>query len=675
MRYSSKTLTGVVTTLLAAGALTAAPALGAAADTGDAPETFYVSPNGRDTADGHTPGTAWRSLDRVNATELDPGDRVLFAAGGRWDGQLAPQGSGTAGAPITIGAFGTGAKPLIAGGGDVDAAIKISDQENVVVSGFEVTNKGAGTSPRIGIQVTARDHGEVENITVTGNYVHGIQGVDSGSNASNPSAGGIIVSALGQTTPTYYRNVTITGNEVADSRSYGIVTWSSWMQREGWNDLWDFMPVPADGYRPYVPSLGVKVSDNYVHDISAGGITVMQAAGALISHNRVDKTAQNHGNVGIWWADTDDILVEYNEVSGTKYWGLASDGNAFDADASAHDSIVQYNYSHDNEGGFFIAVSTGTAPAEAVIRYNVSQGDANEVFAFSTNARNIDVYNNTIWATETDFIDGHPDRAEFSLVKVWRDTVKNVKFRNNVIHNSANLPYRDSAAVTYDRNIYSTGPVPARDTTAIVADAGLTAPGAATGIDDLGGYKPRKDSPAIAAGLTVPRNGGADVIGTPLPSGMPDIGAVQRRAGEGRDEDAATAVASAANGQGTVPAAVADGSDLSPWASATDVTLPTTLDVTFPSRRKIAEIELSAIFGADQGVTTLDVQVPDGRGGWRTALSNAKVAWTGSSATLERHALKLPHPEHASAVRLVIRSANQTWGNIAVSEIGTISGR
>ena len=52
------------------------------------------------------------SLQAVNDLDLKPGDRVLFARGGVWRGQLVPK-SGERGRPIVYGAFGTGPKPVI----------------------------------------------------------------------------------------------------------------------------------------------------------------------------------------------------------------------------------------------------------------------------------------------------------------------------------------------------------------------------------------------------------------------------------------------------------------------------------------------------------------------------------------------------------------------------------
>lgn len=86
-----------------------------AADAHDRNRTFYVdSETGRDTSDGHSQELAWRSLDRVNAAELKPGDTVRFKCGGTWRGSLVPA-SGERDAPVTYTSFGKGDKPRILG--------------------------------------------------------------------------------------------------------------------------------------------------------------------------------------------------------------------------------------------------------------------------------------------------------------------------------------------------------------------------------------------------------------------------------------------------------------------------------------------------------------------------------------------------------------------------------
>ena len=77
--------------------------------------TFFVSSaSGDDSFDGLSPQAAWRSLGKVNATELRPGDKVLFQRGGSWRGTLVPR-SGREGAPVTYGVYGDGARPMLLG--------------------------------------------------------------------------------------------------------------------------------------------------------------------------------------------------------------------------------------------------------------------------------------------------------------------------------------------------------------------------------------------------------------------------------------------------------------------------------------------------------------------------------------------------------------------------------
>jgi hypothetical protein len=77
--------------------------------------TFFVdSEKGQDNADGLSEKQAWRSLGRVNAAELKPGDTLRFKRGGIWRGSLLPD-SGDETAPVTYASYGQGAKPLILG--------------------------------------------------------------------------------------------------------------------------------------------------------------------------------------------------------------------------------------------------------------------------------------------------------------------------------------------------------------------------------------------------------------------------------------------------------------------------------------------------------------------------------------------------------------------------------
>jgi hypothetical protein len=96
-----------------------------AAPTAAAAVTYYVdSSAGNDANAGTTTGTAWRSLAKVNAFALQPGDTVAFKRGGTWSGTLTLSRSGTSASAITVDAYGTGNKPVV--GGNVTNCVTVS---------------------------------------------------------------------------------------------------------------------------------------------------------------------------------------------------------------------------------------------------------------------------------------------------------------------------------------------------------------------------------------------------------------------------------------------------------------------------------------------------------------------------------------------------------------------
>ena len=78
---------------------------------------YYVSSTGSDSADGLSESTAWQTIAKVNSvfSVLNPGDKILFKSGDIFYGTLKITKSGSALAPIIIGSYGSGGKPIITG--------------------------------------------------------------------------------------------------------------------------------------------------------------------------------------------------------------------------------------------------------------------------------------------------------------------------------------------------------------------------------------------------------------------------------------------------------------------------------------------------------------------------------------------------------------------------------
>ncbi len=84
--------------------------------------TYYLdAEKGNDKNTGTTQETAWRTLRKINAQRLAPGDVVLFRRGQIFEGTLYLRHCGTATARIKFDAYGTGSLPKIGGLTRLDA--------------------------------------------------------------------------------------------------------------------------------------------------------------------------------------------------------------------------------------------------------------------------------------------------------------------------------------------------------------------------------------------------------------------------------------------------------------------------------------------------------------------------------------------------------------------------
>jgi parallel beta-helix repeat protein len=80
------------------------------------PATYYVdAKNGNDGNSGTSSSSAWKSLEKVNGFQFQPGDLLLFKRGEIWREQLNFPSSGAEGRPIVLDAYGAGALPVISG--------------------------------------------------------------------------------------------------------------------------------------------------------------------------------------------------------------------------------------------------------------------------------------------------------------------------------------------------------------------------------------------------------------------------------------------------------------------------------------------------------------------------------------------------------------------------------
>ena len=204
------------------------------------------------------------------------------------------------------------------------------------------------------------------------------------------------------------------------------------------------------------------------------------------------------------------------------------DGQGFDSDYNCRNSLFQYNYSHDNDGGFMLICTPATSSRNVgcegtVIRYNISQNDGARIFRISGPVKNTKIYNNVFYVPE--------ERDIYAvLCKTWNGWAKDTYFYNNIFHVDGKVRYEfgESTKNVFKHNVfYGNHENQPNDPFAIVDNPMLINPGSGEhGLDSLEGYKLKNDSPCINAGTFIEDCGAYDFWGTKLPQGKnTDIGA------------------------------------------------------------------------------------------------------------------------------------------------------
>ena len=486
---------------------------------------YYVdSKQGDDNGTGRTPGSAWKTLTRIDATTFSPGDHILLKSGSVFTGQLWPKGSGRDGAPIVIDQYGGDAKPLINGSGLAEDAVLLKNQEYWEISNLEITNHGKKPARRRGVHIAADNCGELHHIYLRSLEVHDVNGADN-----DKVNGGIHYTAEGDTKPSRFIDLRIENNHIYHVDRSGIFGWSSHWVRSKW-----------------YPSLGMVIRGNHLEDVGGDGIVVVATDGALVEGNIVAHANQRSQgyDVGIWAWSADHTVIQYNEAYGTRG---QRDGEGFDSDWNSRGTIIQYNYSHDNDGGFLLICDDGSQSAKesagnsgTIVRYNISQNDHHRGINMAGPVKNSLIYNNTFYV-------GRGEKVGLVLHSNWSGWADGTFFYNNIFYvdGAADFSYGVSRAKdgeyatvpgagksrnnVFDSNVYFGNVKPADDAHALTSDPMFADPGgAAVGRESAMAYRLRAGSPARDSGKVIPDNGGKDFFGTVVPAcGGVDRGAVE----------------------------------------------------------------------------------------------------------------------------------------------------
>ena len=380
---------------------------------------YYVSLFGNDSNTGSSETHPWRSIERVNATELLPGDSVWFQANQTFIGNLSLANVRQASCAITIGSYGSGKATIDAGFGTGFVAENIGGLHLVNLN-FVGTGASKNTGSGVLFSNTLPGNVKFANIRVHRVDVSGFKysGICLTAQPTDGSWSG-------------FCDVKITNTTSHDNGDAGISCIGAWNpEQEGYAHT-DFYIGNCSAYR----NAGIPGKGSH----SGSGIVLGQVDGAIVEHCRAYENGQLNdyeggGPVGIWAWDANRVVIQFNESHHNRT-DSSKDGGGFDLDGGMTNSVVQYNYSHDNDGaGYLLAQFEGARPFYGnLLRYNLSVNDGRRnryggIHLWSTGANggitDTTLYANTICTTQSP--DGIP-----AAVDCLSNGIRNLRFYNN----------------------------------------------------------------------------------------------------------------------------------------------------------------------------------------------------------------------------------------------------
>lgn len=504
--------------------------------------TYYVDAvTGNDANSGTSAGQPWRTLSHVSsvgaAGQLHPGDEVLLKSGSVWNQSLDVTFSGSADGQITIGSYGGDVKPIINGGGG-GYGVRIENHEYITVQDIEITNFNAANPNdyktefhrRSGVWVISHHEGPMSGIQLKDLDIHDVAGISvsgedwvtdtDGETVNKNHNAAIMVNAwewesnVPADKHAYFKNLLIENNHIHDVQTIGI-------NMDGFaNDTSQYHQ-------------NVVVRGNTIERTGSDGIVLGVAKNPLIENNAVYDVAINSYDfkwiAGVWVWKTDGAIFRHNEVARVHYLNAAStDSSAFDTDIAAQgDHLYEYNYSHDNAGGFVMdmgQLQNGTN----YYRYNVSRNDQHH----RSSGKTVEVHDNGLFFNNVFY----NDNGDGFLLS---DNPKSTYINNIFYTSQGSQPYPASPKF-YNNDFFGATP-PSQGVRNLNVDPKFVGPTGGDGMDKVNGFKLRADSPLIGEGRVIEGNGGKDFWGNTLYTGSPDIGIFEDPASAKSDTSAPSA--------------------------------------------------------------------------------------------------------------------------------------
>ncbi len=524
--------------------------------------TYYISLAGNDSNSGNSPSSPWRTIGKVDAGHYQAGDRILFQGGQTFSGSLnfaANSWSATAAAanPVTIASYGTGSATINSGvaGGFLAHNVAGFDLENLNFIGNGSANVNGVTLLNDLPGNVKLNNVYLNNLNVSGYGANGV--LVDGENGSS-GFNHVNISYVTAHNNTGNAGSCTAGIQVTSGANYSFGDKNAANQNVWIGHCTSYSNSGTAGYSSW----------------SGSGIVMSNVSGGFIDNSvAANNGAHSIGTVGIWAFDANNVTIQYNEAYGTMT-NNGSDGDGFDLDGGVTNSVMQYNYSHDNAGAGYLIYSYNdgyvTGSSNVTARYNISQNDVRSkdnwygsitIGSDGGTLTGVNVYNNTLYqslgsATYAAAIEGSSANSIHALLannifyatnssRLIKDPAgsRNVSFEGNDYYSAGAFSaiWGSTNYASLDSWRQATG-----EETVLGKSVGTTANpllGNPGGGGITGGYNPAflgaydllSGSPMYGAGLNLNalygiNVGTHDYYGNQLSSSGFDIGAFQHRA-------------------------------------------------------------------------------------------------------------------------------------------------
>jgi hypothetical protein len=416
------------------------------------PSIFHVIQNeGDDSWDGSA-DHPWASLAGVLGHDrFGPGDQIQLQAGNVFPGPFVLDGSklqGTPGNPVII-------TSSAGGRAEIDSDF-FSD-------GIDILNAGAV---------------HIQSVDVRGAWLHGSTPPSNSSQSAiafrNTSGqtfsdisiddvnitgyAGVTIQVFADHT-SHYQNVSITRCNLVTNFGSGVFVTSDVQ-----TPVYQIQNLHIDR---------VQIFDNWSIPgtlYSASAIYIQNVQRAVVEHAWVlgdDLSGRTNlgGGFGIACSECDKVVFQNDESAHNVTHGAPGDSGGFDFDTGTSNSVMQYDYSHDNDGpGFLLSggnEAIGGPNTNNIIRYCITQNDSRQNFyagiALTAGGPvyNADIYNNTVYIGPNDA------QTHVAAFSAQDDTVPtNVRVRNNIFVTYGGIPVIsvvDIGSITFQGNVLNSG--------------------------------------------------------------------------------------------------------------------------------------------------------------------------------------------------------------------------